>query len=86
MARLMQGDVGRRKTVVAALAMLMALDSRHQVAFMAPTDLLAEQHARTLRAFWVRLVTEFISSRVRCRRPNNDRFGRVWRMGLFVWR
>jgi len=48
MARLVQGDVGCGKTVVAALAMLAVLEAGFQVAMMAPTELLAEQHARTL--------------------------------------
>jgi ATP-dependent DNA helicase RecG len=52
MARLVQGDVGCGKTAVAALAMRLALDSGHQAALMAPTELLAEQHARTLETLF----------------------------------
>ena len=52
MARLLQGDVGSGKTVVAGLAMLLAASHRTQSALMAPTELLAEQHAATL-ARWL---------------------------------
>lgn len=47
MRRLLQGDVGSGKTVVAACAALMALESHCDVALMAPTEILAEQHYRT---------------------------------------
>ncbi|MBI2859005.1 MAG: ATP-dependent DNA helicase RecG [Chloroflexi bacterium] len=48
MSRLLQGDVGSGKTVVAAAAMIAAVDSGFQAALMAPTQILAEQHFKTI--------------------------------------
>ena len=48
MQRLLQGDVGAGKTMVALLASIVAMENGYQVAFMAPTEILAEQHYRTI--------------------------------------
>lgn len=71
MSRLLEGDVGSGKTVVAALAARIAVTSGTQVALMAPTELLAEQHHRTISALFadggptVELLTSSVSSAAR---------------------
>ena len=63
MHRLLQGDVGSGKTVVAASAMLLAIESGHRAVLMAPTQILADQHFRNFRRWFeplgigVRLLT-----------------------------
>ena len=56
MHRLLQGDVGSGKTVVALAALLVAVDGSHQGALMAPTEVLAEQHASAVRRLLEGLV------------------------------
>ncbi len=58
MLRLVQGDVGSGKTVIAALGVLQAVASGHQAALMAPTELLAEQHYRQFKQWLAPLGVE----------------------------
>ena len=51
MIRLLQGDVGSGKTLVALMSMLIALDNGFQACMMAPTEILAAQHYETIRKF-----------------------------------
>ncbi len=77
MHRLLQGDVGSGKTAVAILAMVVAVANGYQAAFMAPTELLAEQHYATLRhhlePHGYRLALLTGSVRGRARRPILER-------------
>jgi ATP-dependent DNA helicase RecG len=58
MHRLLQGDVGAGKTLVAVGALLMAVDGGHQGAFMAPTEVLAEQHGLAVSTFVDGLIVD----------------------------
>jgi ATP-dependent DNA helicase RecG len=60
MMRLVQGDVGSGKTIVAAYAALLALGAGYQVAVMAPTELLAEQHHRNFSAWFKAFATQIV--------------------------
>jgi ATP-dependent DNA helicase RecG len=60
MNRLLQGDVGSGKTIVALFAMLLAAENGMQAALMAPTEILAEQHARTIAALLAGIDAEFV--------------------------
>ncbi len=61
MLRLLQGDVGSGKTIVAALAMMNAVDSGAQAALMVPTEILARQHAQTLSPFFEKMGVEIVT-------------------------
>ena len=58
MNRLLQGDVGSGKTIVAVLCILMALDNNMQATLMAPTEILAQQHYRSIKGLLVPLDIE----------------------------
>ena len=71
MNRLLQGDVGSGKTLVALMTMLIALDNGYQACLMAPTEILAEQHLQTIRDFLqgmdirVKLLTGIVKGKKR---------------------
>src|SRR5438046_4434617 len=70
MNRLLQGDVGSGKTVVAIAAILLAVEAGYQAAFMAPTQILAEQHYSVLRR-WLELLGVRIALRTAARQEES---------------
>jgi len=81
MSRLLQGDVGSGKTVLAASALVLAVAAGHQGAFMAPTELLAEQHYRNLSLLFGHTefeVLEYLPL------PYLEKLGRPLRVGLLT--
>ena len=81
MQRLLQGEVGSGKTVVAVAAMMQAVGSGKQAVLVAPTQVLAEQHYSSIRGWWIGCVVpakRLTKTRNQGNRRQNQRTMRLW--------
>jgi ATP-dependent DNA helicase RecG len=65
MNRLLQGDVGSGKTIVALLSMLIAVDNGYQASLMAPTEILADQHAKTISKMLLKFSEKYTGRKIK---------------------
>jgi ATP-dependent DNA helicase RecG len=83
MNRLLEGDVGSGKTVVASIAILEAIKKNYQVAYMAPTEILAQQHYKTISKLFkpfdikISLLSGSIGSKEKIKIANNIKNGKI---------
>ena len=74
MNRLLQGDVGSGKTLVALMSMLLALDNGFQACMMAPTEILANQHYETIKEllFGMDIRVELLTGSIKGKKKGSD--------------
>ena len=85
MNRLLQGDVGSGKTIVALLTMLLAIDNGFQATIMAPTEILANQHFIAVSELveGMQIKVDILTGSVKTKKE--EKFMRIWKTVLYIF-